>query len=228
MHQRFPGTHGDAPEAELHPGRNKRLLDEVVVADRGASERHQHVGLGVAGAANRRFHGGHFIHRDAKIDRDSSVRLDNPGDGEIVGCDDLRRPQRPAGRDQFVACCKNGDPCAATDHELCMVRRGRERHISGAEATAGRNEGFAFAEIHAGLTQIVAGRRRARKPDALLLALDVLLNDDGIGPAGIGAPVKIRTASPGPTSPSKARPAADSPITVNVAGAGVVSAARSA
>src|ERR1700677_1914224 len=40
-------------------------------------------------------------------------------------------------------------------------------------------------------------------------------------PAGIGAPVKIRTASPGPTAPSKARPAADSPINVNVVGAEV-------
>ena len=43
-------------------------------------------------------------------------------------------------------------------------------------------------------------------------------------PSGIGAPVKMRTASPGPTAPSKARPAADSPITVRVAGADAVSA----
>ena len=62
-----------------------------------------------------------------------------------------------------------------------MVRSGRQRHISGAEATTGPNQGFAFAEIHAGLTQIVAGRSRDRKPDPLILALNILLNDDGIG-----------------------------------------------
>ena len=137
MHQGFPGTHGDTPKAELHPGRNKRLLDEVVVADRGASECHQHVGFGVAGAVDGRFHRIDFIHGYTKIDCDSSVGLDNPGDGEIVGSDDLRRSKRPAGCDQFVACCKNGDACAATDRERCMVRSGRQRHISGAEAAAG-------------------------------------------------------------------------------------------
>ena len=47
-------------------------------------------------------------------------------------------------------------------------------------------------------------------------------------PSGIGAPVKIRTASRGPTAPAKARPAADSPITVSVAGRTVASAARKA
>ena len=52
----LPGTHGDAPEAELHPRRNERLLDEVVIANRGAAERHQDVGFGVMGAADRRFH----------------------------------------------------------------------------------------------------------------------------------------------------------------------------
>ena len=47
-------------------------------------------------------------------------------------------------------------------------------------------------------------------------------------PSGIGAPVKMRTASPGPTAPLKARPAADSPITVKAAGVIAVSAARTA
>ena len=136
VHQRLAGTHGDAPEAELHPRRDKRLLHEVVVADRRAAERHQHVDFGVAGAAYRRFHRADFIDRDAKIDRDAAARLDNAGDGEIVGGDDLRRSERPAGRDQFVAGRKNRDPGAAADRERRMVRRGRQRDISGAQPPA--------------------------------------------------------------------------------------------
>ena len=51
-----------------------------------------------------------LIDRDAEIDRDASVGLDKPGDGEIVGSDDLRRPERAAGRDQFVAGRQNRRP----------------------------------------------------------------------------------------------------------------------
>ena len=53
VHQRLAGTHGDAPEAELHARRDQRLLHEVVVADRRPAERHQHVGFGVARAGQR-------------------------------------------------------------------------------------------------------------------------------------------------------------------------------
>ena len=56
-----------------------------------------------------------LIDCDAEIDRDASVGLDQPGDGEIVGRDDLRRPQFAAGRDQFIAGRQNGDPGAAAD-----------------------------------------------------------------------------------------------------------------
>ncbi len=47
-------------------------------------------------------------------------------------------------------------------------------------------------------------------------------------PAGIGAPVMMRSASPAPTSPSNAAPAANVPTIVNSTGAPAVSAARTA
>ena len=53
VHQRLARPHGDAPEAEFHPGGDERLLHEVVVADRSPAERHQHVGLHVSGPADR-------------------------------------------------------------------------------------------------------------------------------------------------------------------------------
>ncbi len=78
MHQRLAGPHGDAPEAKLHSGRDERLLHEVVIADRGAAERHQHVGFGVARLSQGRLQRAELVDRDPEIDRDASARLDNP------------------------------------------------------------------------------------------------------------------------------------------------------
>ena len=47
-------------------------------------------------------------------------------------------------------------------------------------------------------------------------------------PLGTAAPVKMRTASPGPTSPANGPPALDSPMTVSAAGTLATSAARTA
>jgi hypothetical protein len=47
-------------------------------------------------------------------------------------------------------------------------------------------------------------------------------------PSGTGAPVKMRTASPAPTTPEKRRPAALSPMTRRVAGIDAKSATRTA
>ncbi len=113
VHQRLAGTHGDLPEAELHAGRNQRLLHEVVVADRGAAERHQHVDLRLDRLADRGVELGHVVAGDAEIDRNAAAGLDDPGDGEIVGGDDLRGAERSAGRDQFVAGGEDRDPGVA-------------------------------------------------------------------------------------------------------------------
>jgi len=81
----------------------------------------------------------------------AAARLDNPGDGEIVGGDDLRRPRRPAGRDQFVPRRQDRDPRPPADRERRMVRRRRQRDIAGGEPAPGRDERFAFAKVHAGV-----------------------------------------------------------------------------
>ena len=47
-------------------------------------------------------------------------------------------------------------------------------------------------------------------------------------PSGIGAPVKMRAASPLAIGPAKPRPAEDSPMTARVAGTAATSAARTA
>ncbi len=108
--------------------------------------------------ANGGFQRAELIDRDAEIDRDASARLDNPGDGEIVGGDDLRRAQRPAGRDQFVAGRQDRHSGAAADGERRVVRRRRQRDVAGSEPAARREQGFAGAKVHAGRTQVVACR----------------------------------------------------------------------
>ena len=93
----------------------------------------------------------------------------------------MRRAQRAAGRNQFVAGRQDRDPGAPAHAERFVVGRRSKRDVAGSEPAAGREQGLARLEVHAGLTQIVAGRSRDRKPDALILALDILLNDDGVG-----------------------------------------------
>ena len=73
MHQRLSGAHGDAPEAELHARCDKRLLHQVVVADRSAAQRHQHIGIGAARAPERLLERAESIGGDAEVDRDAAA-----------------------------------------------------------------------------------------------------------------------------------------------------------
>ena len=78
VHQRLAGTHGDAPEAELHPFGDQRLLHEIVIADRRSAERHQHVRLGVARAAYGVPERAELIDGDPEVDRDRAVASTSP------------------------------------------------------------------------------------------------------------------------------------------------------
>ena len=140
----------------------------------------------------------------------------------------MRWAQRSAWRDKLVAGREERDPGAPAHGESGVVRRRRQRHVARGEAAGGGDEGLAGVKVHARLAQIVAGKRGGRDSMRSPSRSDVFLDDDRVGASGIGAPVKMRTASPGPTAPLKARPAADSPITVKVAGVIAVSAARTA
>ena len=101
-----------------------------------------------------------------------------------------------------------------------VVGRRRQRHVARGETAAGGDQGLAGAKVHARLAQIVASERGGRERDAVALAPDILLNDDGVGAfghrrAGEDAHRFARTEG----ARRKRRPAADSPITVKVAGA---------
>ena len=167
VHQRLAGPHGDAPEAERHPGRDEGLLHEIVVADRRAAERHENVDR-LARGGKPRLQRADLIGRDAEIDGEAAACVDHPGDRVIVGGDDLRRPERAAGRDQFVAGRQDGDPGVPAHGERGMVGGGRKREIARGETASGREQGLTGDEVDAGRTDIVARRggrrRRIRSP----------------------------------------------------------------
>ena len=114
--------------------------------------------------ADRRVELGHGVAGDAEVDRDAAAGLDDPRHGEIVGGDDLRGAERPAGRDEFVAGGEDCDPGVAAHRQHGVIGRRRQRHVAGREPPPGRQQRFAFAEIEPFRAQVVAdrdGRSRA-------------------------------------------------------------------
>ena len=181
MHQRLPRAHRDAPEAKLHAEPHQRLLDEIVVADRGAAERDEHVRVAVLGARDRRFDIGGRIARNAEVERNAARGGDEPGDREIVRRHDLRRPGRFAGRHELVAGRENRDPRPTAHRQRRMIGGGRERDVARAQPLAGAKQRLSFEEVEPRIAKIVAGSRRRPEKNAVAVALHVLLDDDRVG-----------------------------------------------
>ena len=57
VHQGLAGPHGDLPEAEIETLPQQRALHQVMIADRGAAERDQNVGLALPGGQDARTEG---------------------------------------------------------------------------------------------------------------------------------------------------------------------------
>ena len=68
-HQRLAGAHGDPPEIERQPGLLERVLDEIVVADRGAADGQHHVGGQRQSLLDRPGDGGAVVADDAEVVR---------------------------------------------------------------------------------------------------------------------------------------------------------------
>src|SRR5208282_4242371 len=146
-------------EAELHAGGDERLLDKVVVADRGAAEGHENVGLCVERLVDRGVQGAQVVAGDAEVDRDAAAGLDDPGYGEIVRCDDLRGAERLAGRDQLVAGRQDRDARGTSDRQRDVIGRRSQRDVAGGQPAAGGKQKLALGEIESGRAQIVADGR---------------------------------------------------------------------
>ena len=122
----------------------------------------------------------HRVGGDAEVDRDPAAGFDDPGDGEIVRGDDLRRAERPAGRDELVAGRQHGDPRPSADGQIDMIGRRRQRHVSRRQASPRRNEELALAEVQSRRTQVVARGHCCFEVDAVAFAPHVFLNYDRV------------------------------------------------
>jgi hypothetical protein len=109
-----------------------------------------------------------------------------------------------------------------------VAHGGRQADAARIEAPSGLQQRRAFREVETGGADVAPGARRFAHHDALAVGIDVLLDDDGVRTSGTGAPVKMRTVSPGPSTPSKRRPATLAPASLSVTGACAASAERTA
>ena len=211
------------------PSAAKALLDEVVVADRGAAGRHQHVCAGLPRAPDRGNGVVDAIGNDAEIDHLRAFTLRQRRDGIAVGIDDLAGAGFAACHDQFVAGRKHRDLGAAGDRDGRVVGGGGERHVAAGEETTARQKDVAGFEIEAGAADVLVGGCRFLDSDAVAVAFGMFLDGNRIGARRHDAagedPHRFARTS---TAPAKGRPAATSPVTFNATGAAAISAARTA
>ena len=137
VHQRLARPQRDAPEAELHALPRERRLDEIVLADRGAAEGDEHVGAGILRREDALFERLEGVAGDAEIDRLAARALDERGNRIGVRGDDLVRPGRLAGQDEFVAGGEDRDARLAADGERAVTHRGGEREAPRIEPRPG-------------------------------------------------------------------------------------------
>ena len=76
---------------------------------------------------------------------DGALGLDQGGEGEGVGGDDLRRRGVFAGHDKLITGCDKGHDGAAGDGDLSDIHRGKKGKVMGGQAA--RRQGVAGAEI---------------------------------------------------------------------------------
>ena len=125
MHQRLAGTHGDAPEAELHPGRDQSLLHQVVIADRGAAGRDHDVRFRHGERGSERVEaigddtGMHDVDREIG-DQRRQHRAVPFGQRERIGASRARR-------DKFVSGRQERNPQAAIGQQVAMPAGRRQR-----------------------------------------------------------------------------------------------------
>ncbi len=164
--------------ASVHAARLQRRGDEVVVADRGAADGDDDVGVPRAGEvlvqALARVAG------DAQLLRLGAGLLGERPHAQVVGGDDLPRPRPLAGPHQLVAGGEDGNAGTAADRHRAVPHGGRQRQLARTEATARRQQRLARREVEAPGAHVALVRRALAHRDLVALADRVLLDDDRI------------------------------------------------
>ena len=178
----------------------ERLLDEVVVADRGAAGGDQQIEArrprARAPPAPRR-------RRRRCRDRPASAPQAgaSPPSVDGVGADDLAALRRLAGPAQLVAGGEEADARPPPHGQPEMAHRGGEAQRPRVEQAARGEPGPAAAKSSPAGAHEGAGRHRAGEPDPCRRSASAFSwITIASAPAGTAPPVKMRTASPGPTA----------------------------
>ena len=128
----------------------------------------------------------------AEVENVGAGLAGNGADAKGIGGDDLVRPGRAAGRQEFVAGCNQRDKRAPDNRNGGMIGGSRERQCRGIEKTPLREKGRALGEIHADGAYVPATRHALEHLDGVgARCADIFLDGDGVG-AGVdecGLPV---------------------------------------
>src|SRR5690606_9265799 len=94
--QRLAGAHRNLPEIDFEARRRERLAHQIMLTDRSAAERNQHVGA--AGAVGGPANGLNPVGSDTEIKRLTTSLENECGKAVIIGGDDLARAGLCTGR----------------------------------------------------------------------------------------------------------------------------------
>ena len=208
VHQRLARPQGDAPEAELHALPRERRLHEVVLADRGAAERDEKIGAAVAGGRDAALEIGEGVAGDAEVERLAAgarrrARRGHRGWRRRSG---PALPSRPGGRARRRWRGSRRAACGAPAGARGPWRRRATRRRASRRCPAARSVSPARKSRPLGRTKrpgAAASRTVTASPSRRASSWMTIAS----APSGIGAPVKMRTASPAATTPGKPRPA---------------------
>ena len=147
MHQRPAWPHRDLPERQRHAFGRERLLHQIVFANRRAAGRDQHVGVGLAGAADGGNRVVEPVRNDAEIHNLGALRARERHQAEAVGVDDLARTGGGPRRHQFVAGREQRDAWPPMDRHRRVVHRCREHEVARGQAVPRCQQHIAGLEV---------------------------------------------------------------------------------
>ena len=182
VHEWLAGAHGDLPETQVHAFAHERGLHQIVVADRGATKRHQNFGTGRTRGPDTLLGGRIGVGCDTEVDYFCAGGLCVGGNGESVGGNDLIGAGFLPGRNELVACGQQGHAGAARDWQGPVVHGCSQCQFAGTETCPPGKQTVALRKIESRASDVAPGRFALEDCDRALGLCRVLLNDNGVGP----------------------------------------------
>src|SRR5690606_37864824 len=184
-HQRLARTHGDFPEVKRHALSGQYVMNEVVVAYRGASKRHNDVGAGIHRLVDKRGDSISPVSGNSQVERTGVYRMRCRRNAKGVRSYDLVRPGRAARQNKFVAGCNDGNQGPPHNGNGWVIGAGDQRKRGRIEHSTPVEEPVAGPEVEAGAADMPAVLYLFKYLDlAFPQVPDIFLNDNCVGACG--------------------------------------------